>query len=204
VLCGSVGAGLQLHSLALQPTMRFPDDEGESDTDMQYPGTPLLWEHVDERRARACQHILAAYMTSDPIHIRRTPAARRVQKAIGWLSNFEWISLLGLVALSVFERPVWCIALQVEHGGTYPCDTDDYPGWGHAFLYLNEAFLWEFICLATQLLFLGAHVFAGVHPCEFGGSAKQTAGWAAAPARLPSVVLSLLRTTVASIPDLYL
>lgn len=135
-----------------------------SSFDVEYPGAPLLPHVVEERRARACQHILAAYRLDDPIHVRSTSAAQTVQRALIFFSKLEWVALLTLVGLSIFERPVWCIQLQDTITTGYPCQTPMYPGWGHAFLGLWTAFTWEFCCLGVLFLFLCGHLFAGA-PC---------------------------------------
>ena len=157
--------------------MSLPDDEGWG----QSGPRPLASDELDDddtcfvedallpsssgvsydRRARACQHILAAYTTEAPVYIRRSVAARNVRKILNKLIRLEWLAVLLLVCLSIYERPVWCVEMQNKTHGTYPCETSEYPGWGHKFMSLQRAFTWEFSCLAVLLLFLAGHIFAG-------------------------------------------
>lgn len=131
--------------------------------------------HLDEsllptltrnRRTRACQHILAAYTAEEPVHVRPTLAALRVQRLVNRARNLEWAFLLLLVSLSVFERPVWCIRPQGHREHAAPCETDLYPVWGHQYMESSSAFAFEAVCLAVQLVFAAAEIFAGATPCR--------------------------------------
>ena len=147
-----------------------------SSRNLQYVETPLLPSNhttFDERRARACQHVLAAYSLEQPVYIRQSRAARAVRKIVSRLSKLEWLSLFALVVLSIFERPVWCIEGQDDTTGAYPCESTDYPGWGHEFASLNKAFACEFALLAVQLLFLAGDLFAGANQGSMHRTGRQ-------------------------------
>ena len=127
-------------------------------------------DHLDEdllptltrdRRTRACQHILAAYTAEEPVHVRPTTAALRTQRLVNRARNLEWAFLLLLVSLSVFERPVWCVRPRGHRQDAAPCETDLWPVWGHQYMESSTAFTFEAVCLAVQLLFAAAELFAG-------------------------------------------
>jgi hypothetical protein len=113
-----------------------------------------------ERRERACQHILAAYTSEQPVYVRRTGMARRINWLVHRFRTLKWLAILFLVALTVYERPVWCIRNRLADG-RYPCDTKLYPGWGHKYMTLADTFAWEGACLLTLLSFEAGHIFAG-------------------------------------------
>jgi Ion transport protein len=177
-----------LGRFAFHIDMRRAADSGH----IEYVSAPLLHSRVSipDRRARACQHILAAYTSEQPVYIRRNRAARVVRKVVSKLSKLEWLSLLLLVCLSVFERPVWCIEGQNGDDGSYSCEGSDYPVWGHAFLQLDQAFTWEFSLLAVQLVFLAGHVFAGAQLIRAGTPAS-TGAPAASHSKCSSLAFGL-------------
>lgn len=115
---------------------------------------------AEDRLERACQHILAAYKQVSPVYVRSTPAARRVNWFVHRLRSLKWGAVLCLVALSVYERPVWCLKKD-QVNGEYACETVLYPGWGHKYLSLNAAFGWEAACLMLLSMLEIGHAFAG-------------------------------------------
>jgi hypothetical protein len=120
--------------------------------------TPLLHQ-FHERRKKACQHILAAYTGQATAHLRPTCAALCTQRILSQTRSIEWLFLLALVSLSIFERPVWCIQLG---GNPSPCETSKYPGWGHTYLPIQSAFFFEAVCLMVQFTYTAADIFTGV------------------------------------------
>lgn len=114
----------------------------------------------DDRLERACQHILAAYKQVSPVYVRSTAAARRVNWFVHRLRYVKWVAIMILVALSVYERPVWCLKKEMVDG-KYACDSELYPGWGHKYLSLVTAFSWEAACLCLLSLLEVGHIFAG-------------------------------------------
>lgn len=139
------------------------DDDDECASGLSLPLAGFSAATVYDRRGKACQHILAAYTTQEPVYIRPSRAAKLVRKIVAVGRHVESLSLLCLVFLSIFERPVWCVEHQDLNTGVYPCETTDFPGWGHKYLSIKRAFAWEFGFLGIQLLFLAGHAFAGVH-----------------------------------------
>lgn len=79
------------------------------------------------------------------------------------LGVVKWTALLSLVALSLWERPVWCIRASHAAGkhAPFPCDTDTFPGWGHKYMSVVESFIFEAVCLVVLLAFEAGHLFAG-------------------------------------------
>ena len=115
---------------------------------------------AEDRLERACLHILAACKQVSPVYVRSTPAARLVNWFVHRLRSVKWGAVLFLVALSVYERPVWCLK-KGQVNGEYACDTILYPGWGHKYLSINAAFSWEAACLLLLSLLEIGHAFAG-------------------------------------------
>jgi hypothetical protein len=118
-----------------------------------------------ERREKACQHILAAYTCEEPVYVRHTQNARRINLIVHKLRSLKWLAILSLVVLSIYERPVWCIRKGKSPDGKYLCDTPMYPGWGHEYMGLTQAFAWEAAGLLVLLVLESGHTFAGMRYC---------------------------------------
>lgn len=113
-----------------------------------------------ERRRVACEHVLAAYKNEEPVYVRHSKAAALVAWWVGRLRFLKWVTVFGLVLLSCFERPVWCIRQQ-HADGVYPCDLPEYEGFRQGYFYLNDAFAIEGLLLTIVLILEAGQSFAG-------------------------------------------
>jgi hypothetical protein len=124
---------------------------------------------AEERRQRAALHILAAYNQDEAglVHTRSTKAARNTAIFLRRFNVIKWLAIWFLIALSLLERPAWCYRDTFKYKTSgYACETKQYPGWGHTYMDLNVAFMYESACLFVLLCFEVGHTYAGtIHRC---------------------------------------